>query len=239
VLPTFLQEAYGVVTHFNALAIRAERGRVELSDGRVLGCDHALVCSGDDFQTLFPREFASSGLTRCKLQMMRTHIQPDGWRLGPHVAGGLTLLHYKAFQGCPSLPALRGRLERERSEHLRWGIHVLASQNEAGEVALGDTHEYGLAVEPFCRDDLDQLVLSYLGTFLRLPDSRIAERWMGVFAKSTTGEGEYVTTPTPGVWIVNGVGGMGMTLSFGLAQEVWDAIERGWWQAPTRSGVEG
>lgn len=229
-IPAFLRETHGVVTHFGTLALRAAAGRVELSDGRVLECDHAIVCSGEDFQTLFAHEYESSGLTRCKLQMMRTAVQPGGWRLGPHLAAGLTLLHYKSFQACKALPALRDRMERERPEYLRWGIHVLASQNEAGEVALGDTHEYGLAVEPFCRDDLDRLVLSYLSTFLQLPEPIVSERWMGVYPKSNTGATEYVVSPTPGVWIVNGVGGMGMTLSFGLAQEVWDAMERGAWE---------
>ena len=33
--------------------------------------------------------------------------QPNGWRLGPHVAGGLTLCHYQAFEACRALPALR------------------------------------------------------------------------------------------------------------------------------------
>lgn len=229
-MPTFLRETHGVVTLFGALAIRAEPGSVELSDGREIECDHALVCTGEDFQTLFPHEFESCGLTRCKLQMMRTPAQPGGWRLGPHLAAGLTLLHYKAFQNCKALSALRDRIERERPEYLRWGVHVLASQNEAGEVALGDTHEYGLAVEPFCREDLDRFVLTYLCTFLQLPEPRIAERWMGVYPKSTTGATEFVMSPLPGVWIVNGVGGMGMTLSFGLAHEVWDAVEKGAWE---------
>ncbi len=230
-IPMYLREGLGVTTLFGALANRVDAGRVELSDGRVIECDVAVVCSGEDFQTLFPKEFEGSGLTRCKLQMMRTSAQPGGWRLGSHVAAGLTLLHYKAFESCPTLAALRARMERERPEYLRWGIHVLASQNEAGEVAIGDTHEYGMAVEPFCREDLDHLVLRYLGTFLRLPEARVAERWMGVYAKSTTGATEYVRSPRPGVWIVNGVGGMGMTLSFGLAQEVWEAVERGWWES--------
>lgn len=230
-MPKFLRETHGVDTIFGALAVRASQGRVELNDGRILECDAALVCSGEDFETLYPREFESSQLTRCKLQMMRSHAQPNGWRLGPHLAAGLTLLHYKAFQSCKSLSQLRARMESERPEYIRWGIHVLASQNEMGEIALGDTHEYGLAVEPFCREELDGLVLSYLNTFLRLPDARIAERWMGVYPKSTIGATEFVLSPTAGVWIVNGVGGMGMTLSFGLAQEVWDAIGAGSWEA--------
>ena len=84
--------------------------RVRTAAGEVWHADRVFVCSGTDFETLFPEVFAASGLRRCKLQMMRTGPQPGGWRLGPHLAGGLTLCHYQAFEVCPSLPALKARV---------------------------------------------------------------------------------------------------------------------------------
>ena len=94
--------------------------------------DRAVVCGGADFRTLFPEAFAGSGIRLCKLQMMRTAPQPGGWRLGPMLAGGLTLGHYPTFQACPSLPALKRRFEETMPEFVRLGIHVMAAQNVAG-----------------------------------------------------------------------------------------------------------
>jgi hypothetical protein len=49
---------------------------------------------------------------------------------------------------------------------------------------------------------------------------QISETWNGIYAKMTHGETEFIHKPQAGVTIVNGMGGAGMTLSFGLAEEI-------------------
>ncbi len=193
-------------------------GRVRTGDGRWHEADQVFICAGQDFETLYPLVFAESGITRCKLQMMRTAAQPA--RLGASLCAGLTLTHYKAFEKLPGLPALRKRFEAEMPEYLRWGIHVLVSQNQIGEVTLGDTHEYGLHHDPFERAELNDLVIKYLETFCRLPKPQITETWHGIYPKMTNGKNWFHHEPEPGVTILNGLGGAGMTLSFGLAENV-------------------
>lgn len=44
--------------------------------------------------------------------------------------------------------------------------------------------------------------------------------WNGVYPKLKNGATEIVVSPMEGVTIVNGIGGAGMTLSFGLAEQL-------------------
>lgn len=217
-LPGWLAREHGVVLRFgtpiNGLAFpHLETPSERWTVGQVF------VCSGPDFETLYPRALAESGLIRCKLQMLRTVPQPDGWRIGPTLASGLTLARYDNFAACPSITALRERLARELPEHTRWGIHVLLAQNALGELVIGDTHEYGLTFDPFDSEQANRLVLSYLETFARVPDLTIAERWHGFYAK-LVGHSELVIQPEPGVTLVQNTNGLGMTLAFGLAEEI-------------------
>ncbi len=216
-LPGYLADHFGVRFFFHR-AVAAYEGATVRAGGNEFAADRLWVCSGDDLQTLYPEVLQAAGLVRCKLQMLRS-VPCGGWRLGPMLAAGLTLRHYPAFAHCPSLPALQERLCREYPAYERYGIHVMASQNGAGELVLGDSHEYGDDVEPFDKDEIDRLILDYLRTFLDYPELRVAARWHGVYAKHPT-EPFLVLRPGPQVTAVVGVGGAGMTLSFGLAEQV-------------------
>jgi FAD dependent oxidoreductase TIGR03364 len=183
----------------------------------------AIVCGGDDFETLYPEIFATSGLTRCKLQMLRTVPQPGHWPLGPSLAAGLTLRFYQAFSICKTLPALRARIAAEKPEYDRWAIHVLASQTAGGAITLGDSHEYGREVDIFNKSLVDDLILREAAIFLRMPSWTIAERWYGVYSLHPE-RPFFEAEPAPGVRIVTAPGGSGMTLSFGLAERTAKAM---------------
>jgi FAD dependent oxidoreductase TIGR03364 len=214
-LPEYLREI-GVETRFGSPVRRIELPEVETTS-EVWNAEQAVVCGGDDFETLFPTTFASSGLTRCKLQMMRTVAQPDGWQQGPALAAGLTLRFYKSFQICQTLAALRARIAEEKPEYDRWGIHVLVSATADGAITLGDSHEYGLEPDIFNKTEIDDLVLREAETFLRLPSWEIAQRWHGIYSLHPE-RPFFEAEPAAGVGIVTAPSGSGMTLSFGLAE---------------------
>lgn len=219
-LASWLTELHGVAIRFEAVATEASADGVTTSDGEHIAADRVIVCGGADLRALFPDLLADAGLTRCKLQMLRTEPQPEGWRLGAHVASGLTLRHYATFDGCESLAALRARVADETPELDALGIHVMASQpGGRGGVILGDSHEYD-DFEPFDSETIDDLILRELRRVIDLPAWRIAARWHGVYAK-LPGEFQLALDPAERVHVRTGVGGAGMTMSFGLAEEDW------------------
>jgi FAD dependent oxidoreductase TIGR03364 len=215
-LPGWLCESLGVTFEFETQITACDPPRVR-AGSQEWSAGHIWICAGDDLQTLYPEALRRAGLVRCKLQMMRS--QPMRWRLGPMLAAGLTLRHYRGFEQCAMLPAVSDRLAAELPDHVKYGVHVLVSQNGRGELILGDSHEYDDEIEPFDKAAIDQLILGYLRTFLDVPELQIGERWHGLYVKHPSA-GYLVARPTPGVIAVTGVGGAGMTMSFGVAEQV-------------------
>jgi FAD dependent oxidoreductase TIGR03364 len=217
-VPRWLAREFGVEFHYGTTVLNYAAPAVATTAGE-FSARRLVICTGAYFRELAPRAFADSGLVPCKLQMMRSQAFGTRFRVGTMLAAGLTLRHYKSFADCPTLPALSRRLDADYPEYGRYGIHVLVSQNGLGELVLGDSHEYGDAIEPFDNPHIDALVLDYLRGFLAVPDLAVAARWHGVYVKHPTLP-YVVVRPTPETLAVTGVGGAGMTLSFGLAERL-------------------
>lgn len=221
-LPGFLAEHYKVQFQFNTVVTDIAAPTL-IANGQTWRAEQIVVCSGADFETLYPALYAGSGITKVKLQMLRTVPQPGSFRIGPALCGGLTLTHYGAFASCLSLPALKARIAAETPFFPEWGIHVMVSQNALGELIIGDSHEYGPNPDPFDRSDINQAILAYLKGFAQVPCWTIAATWHGIYAK-LPGRSELLVRPEAGVTVVNALSGAGMTLSFGLAEMVMNEV---------------
>jgi FAD dependent oxidoreductase TIGR03364 len=218
-IPEFLSERYGVEFRWSCPVLEISYPQVHTTHGN-WEAERVILCPGADLETPYSDFVQRSGITFCRLQMLRTRPQPAGWELGPALAGGLTFRFYPSFAVCHSLAALRNRIASETPEYDRFGIHTMVSQASTGELTLGDSHEYGQLVSPFNREEIDALILRHLRSFLRVPDVTIAERWYGVYAKHP--REPYVRfQPEEGVEVVTALGGAGMTLSFGVAAETF------------------
>lgn len=215
-IPLWLVEKYGLIYKTGHVVTGVELPVIHTSRGK-WQAERIYICSGADFETLYPEVFDQYPVTKCKLQMLKA-VPDKPFSLGPSLCAGLTLRHYAAFSSCKSLPLVDERYNLAEVGYRDHGVHVLLAQNPYGELIIGDSHHYNSYVEPFNLEFVDDLILNYLNTFLDAGKLTITERWNGVYPKYK-GNISLVVEPEPGVVIVNGLGGAGMTLSFGIAEE--------------------
>lgn len=223
-LPGWLTEQCKVEFYWGKCVSYISDGVIYIGNEEEHEADLIFICGGADFETLYPEHFAQQPVTKCKLQMMRLAPQPMDWRIGPALCGGLSLIHYNSFKAATTMAGLKRRYEQEMAEYLKWGIHVMVSQNVKGELTVGDSHEYGLTHDPFDKEFINRMVLDYLRKFVRVRDWSVTQTWNGIYTKLTDGEADLFFSPEPYVYVINGVGGAGMTLSFGLAEELVDGL---------------
>jgi glycine/D-amino acid oxidase-like deaminating enzyme len=66
--------------------------------------------------------------------------------------------------------------------------------------------------------------MDYLSTFANTQNWQVIQSWNGIYPKLQNGEHHVFLQAEPEVYILNGLGGAGMTLSFGLAEECFAAF---------------
>ncbi len=156
---------------------------------------------------------------RVRLQMMQTG--PHEGLLRTAVADGDSLRYYPAFD----LPGRAG-LGPQAPAAAATAAQLLLVQRLDGTLTIGDTHEYD---EPFAFD-VDEAAYDHLrgraerllGT--TLPPTR--RRWAGVYSQATTGELYHRSQVAPGVALVTGPGGRGMTCAPAIAEETFGMTAR-------------
>lgn len=222
-LAAYLQEVMGVEFIWGKQINEVSEGKA-ICGKKVYIADIICICSGSDFETLFPDLFNEMPITKCKLQMLRFKSDEPNFRIGTSVCGGLSLIHYKSFSAAKTLKTLQSRYEIELAKYLAAGIHVMVSQNRLGELTVGDSHEYGRTFDPFDNATINQMILDYLQTFMKSGSWKLLQTWNGIYPKMTNGETDIFLEPKPGIFIINGLGGAGMTLSFGYTEEIVNYI---------------
>ncbi len=223
-IAAYLEEYLGVRFIWGKAVTAVEPGRV-FTGAAAHEADVVIICSGADFESLYPELFSTTGMTKCKLQMMRFRSRIPQFDIGTSLCAGLSLIHYSSFRAAPALEALRKRYEAEMPDYIRHGIHVMVSQNDKGELTIGDSHQYGLTHDPFDEVAINQLVLNYLKQFALTGDWELIQTWNGIYPKMTNGASHLFLRADDGIYIFNGLGGAGMTLGFGLAEKCIDLVE--------------
>lgn len=184
-IPAFaawLAEQHGVQFHFGTLVRAIEHPKLHTSRGS-FEADEVIICSGHEYQQLYPEAFAKRQLRRCSLQMIR--LAAPGLRLGPALLTGLSCLHYPSFTERAELraplDALSAHVQESTPGLLEHGIHLIVQQvGPSGDLIVGDSHHYGETPIPFQSEAVDELLLAQLRALLPTPMT-VLERWQGVY----------------------------------------------------------
>jgi FAD dependent oxidoreductase TIGR03364 len=158
--------------------------------------------------------FAQPPVRRVRLQMMQT--APLGTQLATSVADGDSLRYYPAF----ALPG-RSRLAPQQPVAARVSAQLLLVQRLDGSLTIGDTHEYA---EPFAFDveeDAYEHLLAAAGRLLGTALPPVRRRWAGVYSQVTGAELYHRSEVAPGVVLVTGPGGRGMTCAPAIAEQTF------------------
>ena len=199
------------VTEIAANAVRDHTGEWHHGDLVVLCTGATLTGVAGPHLAGYP----APPVRRVRLQMMQT--RPFGQRVATSVADGDSLRYYPAYD----VPA-RASLAPQHPVAARNRVQLLLVQRADGSLTIGDTHEYD---EPFtfdvdedAYDDLRDRAEALLGT--QLPP--VQRRWAGVYCEVAGGGSLYHRSEVaPGVLLVTGPGGRGMTCSPAIAEETF------------------
>ncbi|MFE3290927.1 TIGR03364 family FAD-dependent oxidoreductase [Rhodococcus sp. NPDC059234] len=189
--------------------------------GRTFDADLAIVCPGATLGGLARDLAGELPLRRVRLQMMQT--APLGEALTTAIADGDSLRYYPGFAGTALDALTAAQPQAPTAEAHR--MQLLCVQRLHGGLTIGDTHEYD---EPF-DFDVDEAPYRHLAGVVEellgreLPP--IVKRWAGVYSQHRdSGELVHRGQPAPGVWVVAGPGGRGMTLGPALAEQTADQL---------------
>ena len=189
--------------------------RVTTSRGAI-EADQVYFCVGHDVDYLFPELAEDHRIERCSLNMARA-AAPAGLDLGPAVLTASSMLRYQAFTEVPSAAALREEMDVHARGLLDIDANVMFTQRPDGSLLLGDSHRYARTQDPFLDEATSNTLHRPIGALLAGHDLEIIERWQGIYASSQRGP-LLVSDVAEGITVVSVTSGVGMTVSFGLAE---------------------
>lgn len=219
-LAAWLAERHGVQFLFGEAVLEVEAPRVRTSQ-RTLHAERVVICPGTELNGVGSGSLASFGLKLTRLQMLRVKPQ-SGFRLSAAVMSDLSLVRYGGYAALAEAAALKTQLVEEEGPSLEAGIHLIVVQSADGSLVIGDSHHTFDTPDPFAFDDVDELIMAHAYKALKLTQSRIIERWTGVYP--TGGPGDcLIRAPDPRTRVVVVTSGTGASTGFGIAREVFDA----------------
>lgn len=219
-LTRWLADTWGVQFRFSEAVLEVATPTVRTSRA-TLQAERVVVCTNADLNGLFAERLTPHQLRLCQLHMLRVQPGP-GFQLPGSVMMDLSLVRYLGYSQLPAAALLRQQLEREESESLAHGIHLIVVQSADGSLVVGDSHHYGPVLEPFAPQRVDELILEHLRRTVHLQEARVTERWVGTYPSSAHTDC-IIDQPDDATRVVLVTSGTGASTAFGIAEEVFHA----------------
>ena len=197
--------------------VTVDTGEVRDHHGERHRADLVLLCPGAEIEGPMAELLRSAPLRRVRLQMMQT--APLDERLTTSIADGDSLRYYPAF-AVPALAALAPQPPIAAAHHMQ----LLVAQRAGGELTIGDTHEYDEPFEFAQREEPYAHLAHRLASILGRPLPPVVRRWSGVYSQALDGAVCHRDEVLPGVVVVTGPGGRGMTLAPAIAEQTFAGL---------------
>lgn len=217
-----LKEKYSVDFKYNCTAQKIGDTMIETNLGKIYA-ERIILCTGIAYNQFYPEAFTYSKLKKCKLQVMKLEITNPAWHVNEAIASGISMLHYSSFSMAPSINKLKLYYETNYPELKKYGIHILAVENNNRELIVGDSHEYDeFDFEPGIKTEINDIIIDWTKKYINIASFKVKETWSGEYLKNMSENIYCRIAPTNNIRIVNAVGGQGMTISFGLAEDTFN-----------------
>ncbi|SAL21878.1 FAD dependent oxidoreductase [Caballeronia sordidicola] len=218
-LISYLRRAHGVDFRFGTLVRKIDDGVIDTTAG-AWRAEHVVVCAGHDYLSLLAPALAAIDPRVCRLQMLRVRLAKP-FALDHSVLTGLSCLHYGAFSDLPEAAALHDEIATREPALLEHGIHLLASPTPAGDLIIGDSHDYAEDPSPFNAASVDDMLLALAQDTLG-GELEVIERWQGVYgARTRTSDAPFsVLRPAANITGVFMHSGVGMSIGPALGERV-------------------
>lgn len=174
-----------------------------------------VICCPNFFMTqLFPDIADKYELRVCTL-MMAMLERPKRIPENLAMLTGTALTRYDGFAAMPSIPKFKGELAQREPELVDCIANLMATGIPEG-LLVGDSHNYDLSPEPFMDETVGQLLIEKTSALVGIERPRVLQRWQGRYADSPLAN-LILERPDEQTCVLAATSGIGMTMSFGLA----------------------
>ncbi|MCF2572756.1 TIGR03364 family FAD-dependent oxidoreductase [Brevibacterium sp. UCMA 11754] len=206
----------GVDFTWNTTVTEVAGGTVSTNRGDVHG-EQVVVCPGYQLTSLFPRIAETYGVRICTLVMSLIE-RPPQTPTGFAMLTGTSLARYDGFAAMPGASALREDLALREPELVDVIANLMVTDIADG-LLIGDSHAYALSPEPFIDEHVGNLLLERATSMLGIAEPVVRQRWLGQYADSAE-TNLILEHPDEQTTVAVVTSGIGMTLSFGIADRI-------------------